>query len=291
MTTFGDLVEQTKSLLHSYTGVHEQVTWLTADCDSAVTALAVDNSTAVSRGISEIGQELIYVSVSGSGVLTLAPFGRGYKGSTAGAHLINDLVMFDPAFPTVEIKRALNQCLSAVYPQLYQIKTTTFTFGGAVAAYELPSDVERVLKVTWEPSGPSLYQATLSRWEYDPNGNFTSGKSIYLHEAPEQGALVKVAYQAPFTQFAVDADTLATVGLPESALDLLLYGATSKLIRFLEPARLQAHSVENMSRAQLMAPGDPGKVANQLYAMYQTRLAEELKKLLENNPPQLFFTR
>ena len=56
------------------------------------------------------------------------------------------------------------------------------------------------------------------------------------------------------------------------------------MIRFLEPARLQLGSVENISRAQLIQAGDAGRTATQLFALYQQRVAEERRRLLEQYP-------
>lgn len=293
MTTFGDLTMQVKSLLHSFTGVHEPVTWLTAGCTDAATTLTVEDSDAISIGVSEVGEELIYVSASESATntLTLAPFGRGYRGTTAAAHAINDMVMFNPIFPTVEIKRAINQTLAAVYPQLYQVKETSFTFAGSQSTYELPADCDGVVSVRWEAVGASGYWPLLSGWEFHPHSEEATGKAITVHDVPAQGQTVKVMYRANFTQFAADADTFAGIGFPESAIDVLLYGAAAKLIRFLDVARLQTHSVENISRSQLVGSGDPAKIANQFYAMHAQRLIEERKKLLELEPPQMHFTR
>lgn len=293
MTTFGELVSQLDSLLHSYTS-HEQVTWLTQGCDSSVTTMTVQDSDQISVGISEIGEELIYVTVADSGSLSLAPFGRGYKGTTAVSHSTNEMVMFDPSFPKVEIKRALNQVVASLYPQLYRVKATTLTFAGAQATYELPADCDGVMEVRYNVTGGSKFWALVSRWEFHTNADtteFPNGKALTFHEPPTQGATVRVTYRGSFDQFASDSDTLADIGLPESAVDVLLYGAAARLIRFLDPARLSLNSVENMARGQLVQVGDPGKVANQFYAMHLQRVDEERKKLLNLEPPQIHFTR
>lgn len=291
MTTFGDLVTQVWNSLHSFTGFQERVTWLSAALTNSATTVSVNNGEQVSEGVIEIDDELIYVSSIATNTLTFAPFGRGYMGSTAASHSSNAKVTYDPLFPRVEIKRALNQILAGVYPTLYQRKETTFTFAGSQATYELPADAEGVIKVQFQATGPSGYWPTLTAWEFEPNSELTSGRAITLHEAPEQQRTVKVTYRAAFGALSADADTLTSVGFPESGADLLVYGATSQLLRFLDVSRLQLGSVENVARAQVVASGDPSKVANQFYAMYQTRLAEERKKLLEQEPPQMHFTR
>lgn len=292
MTTFGDLVTQTWSLLHSYTGVHEQATWLTAGCTDVATSLSVNNIEMISMGVAEIGEELVFVSaVDQAAGLTLAPFGRGYHGTTAIAHNANDMVLFDPMFPRVEIKRAINQVLSSLYPTLFQVKETTFTFTGLVATYELPADAEAVMRVRWDATGPSLNWPAIRSYYFDPASELPSGKAITLTEQPEIGRTVKVIYQANLAEFVNDGDTLADVGLPESCVDLLLYGAASRLIRFLGPSRLQLGSVENIARGQLIQSADPGQMANQMLAIFGQRLEEERKKLLVLHPSDPHYER
>lgn len=291
MTTFGDLVKRARSALRSYTGVHEQVTWLTGSADSSQTTLTVNDSSQVSVGISEVEEELIYVSSAADGILSLAPFGRGYAGSTAAAHGVNAQVTYDPTFPIVEIKAAINNVVASLYPSLYQIKSTTFTFAGNQRTYELPADADQIVRVQYELTGSSGYWPVLDSWEFRRDSEEASGRAIALHALPQQGRTVKVTYQAPLGQFADDADTMADIGLAESAVDLLIYGVTAQMIRFLEPARLQVQTVENLTRQQLTPSGDPAKIANQLYAMHLQRVGEERRKLLALDPPQIYFTR
>lgn len=291
MTSFSELTAQIHSLLHSATGVQEQMTWLTTGCTSSDTTLAVQSSDVISQGASEIGDELIYVSVAAANSLTLAPFGRGFRGSTPAAHAVNDAVIFNPYFPRAEIKRAINEVLQQVYPTLYQIKSTTFTFGGSVLTYELPADCERVVKVIWDTIGPSNYWETSYGWRFEPDSQEATGKAITLLDAPLNGQTVKVVYQAKFSALSADADTLESAGFPVSAIDVIQYGVAAKLVRYLDLARLQIGAVENASRAQVVAVADAGKIANQMYAMYQQRLTEERKRLLDLNPPQMYFQR
>lgn len=291
MTTFLELVNQVHSMLHSYTGVQEQVTSLTSSIDSDDTSLALADTSGISRGILEIDSELLYADSTDSTSAAVPAFGRGFRGTTAAAHTSGAMVVYDPAFPKFEIKRAINQCVEALYPQLYQIKSTTLTFVGAQLTYELPADCDAVVKVTWESVGPSQYWYTVASWEFDTNSTEATGNTLTFHEDIMPGRTVKVVYQAKPAQFSLDADTFATKGIEESWVDLLVYGACSKLMRFLDASRIQTASVENLSRATVVAVGDAGKIANQLYAMYQQRLQEERRRLLELNPPQLHFTR
>lgn len=292
MTTFGELTEQVSNALHSFT-TQEQLTWLTdvGGITAVATALNVGDGEQISKGVIEIDDELMYVSSVVTNAVTLAPFGRGFRGSTAATHTQNAKVVFDPHFPRVEIKRAITQTMAAVYPKLYQIKETTFLFSGSVSTYDLPADADRIVKVAYSVSGPSGYWAPITAWEFHRDSETVNGKALTFHEAPEQGRTVKVTYQAPFGALSLDADTLTSVGFPESAIDVLIYGAAAKLVQFLDVARLQINSAENGARAQVVNAGDPARLANQFYAMHITRLEEERKKLLELDPPQMHFTR
>lgn len=293
MTTFRQLVDQVHSMLHSSTGLQEQIAALTTGINASDVTVALSNTSGFSKGITEIDDELIYASSVDATALTLPAFGRGFRGTTAATHSSGAMVTYDPTFPRFDIKQAINQVLEAVYPTLYQIKSTTFTFSGPQAAYPLPTDCDGVVKVIWEAVGPSKYWPTVATWDFETNSEVANGNAISIGEYVMPGRTVKVLYKAKFTQFAADADTFATVGFPESGIDVLLYGAASKLIRFLAPARLQLGSVENLSRSGvgIVTASDAGTVANQLYAMYQQRLQEERRRLLNLNQPQIHFTR
>lgn len=290
MSTLNDLISSIHSSLHSFSGTQEQLTYLTAGCDASETTLAVASSDTVHRGMAEIDDELVYVDSSADGTLVLPPFGRGFRGSTAATHAANAMVTYDPAFPRVEIRRAIDQCVQGLFPMLYQIKTTTFTFDATQVSFELPTDCEGVLAVKEQLVNPTNHWNPLGRWSFDADSALTNGKALALYDNPRPGATIQVVYRAGFGTFASSSDTLASVGLPESYADLILYCVTSRLIRFLDPARLQVGAVENLSRSTVVQAGDASKIATQLYAMYQQRLSEERTRLLELDPPSIHFT-
>lgn len=281
MTTLTELVASISASMHSFTGLQEQVTWLTAGCDASTTTLTVNSSDTVMRGIAEIDDELVYVHTTSENTLTLAPFGRGYRGSTAAAHSTNTEVRFDPAFPRVEIVKAIHQCVEAMFPTLYQIKTVELPYQATDLSHTLPSDVEQVLSVTAKAlNDPHDYWGPLNRWDFDPNN--TAGNVLNVYGSMTSGATLRVVYTAKFGTLTTD---FASAGLSESYADLILYSVAARMIRFLDPARLNLNTVENLSRAQVTQVGDAGRVANQMFAMYQTRLAEERKRLLALTPP------
>jgi len=292
VTTYADLVNSVHSSLHSYCNQQEDVTWLSsAVSDTTSTTFSINSSDGVHRGIAEIEDELVYVYTSDSGGLQLIPLGRGYRGSTAATHAINSTVTFDPAFPRHEIKKAIQQAVDGLYPTLYQIKKTTFTYVTAQSGYDLPADCDSILEVKWKVPSPLNDWQRLFQWSFDTNSQDSNGNKLSFYDMVLPGATVQVVYRATFGDLAADGDTLTSVGLLDSYSDLLVYAVTSRMLRFLEPARIQTRSVENVSRSQVVQAGDAAKIANQLYAMYQQRLAEERSRLLELSPPQMNFQR
>lgn len=243
------------------------------------------------RGIVELEDELVYVDSTDPGQLNVMTGTRGFRGSTAASHSSLATVTFDPAFPRHEIKKAINQAVQALYPQIYQIKTTTLTYSTAISGYDLPADCDGVLEVKWKVPSPLNDWQRLYQWSFDTNNTDVNGNKLSLYALILPGADVQVVYKANFGTFAAVSDTFASVGLSESHADLLTYAVTSRMLRFLEPARLQVASVENVSRAQVVQAGDTSRAANQLYAMYQQRLTEERRRLLELSPAQIHFQR
>lgn len=293
MSTLNDLINTVSVSLHSYTGIQEASTHLTADATADALTLSVGSTEQTRRGIIQIDDELIYVdSVADANSLAVAPYGRGYRGSVAAAHTANTQVVFDPDFPRNEVRKAIESCIAGLYPRLFQIKQTTLTYSPLTIGYVLPADVEEILSVKVRLlNDPTEEWLPVFYWSLDANSPEASGKSVNIHQALPVGTDIRVVYSTRFGTFGSASDDLSTIGLPESCSDLVLYGASARLIRFLDPARLQITSVENLSRSQVVQAGDAGKIANQLYAMYQQRLSEERSKLLELTPASIHFTR
>lgn len=291
MTTYADLVNSIHASLHSYCNVQERVSWLTIGCNSSDTTLTVNSTDGIMRGAAEIDDELVYINTSDNGTLSLIPAGRGHRGSVAASHNANATVTFAPMFPRHEIKKAIQQAVDGLYPTLYQIKKTTFTYITAQSGYDMPSDCDGVLEIKWQVPSPLNDWQRLFQWSFDTNSQDSNGNKLSLYDMVLPGATVQVVYKANFSDLVNDSDTLSSVGLSESYADLLAYAVTSRMLRFLEPARIQTATVENVSRAQVVQVGDAAKVANQLYAMYQQRLNEERKRLLELSPTQMNFQR
>lgn len=280
MTTRSELITSILSSLHSYSGVHETVTQLSESLDAGATTFSVQSADGARRGMCEIDDELLYVNSIVGTACIVAGFGRGYRSSVAASHTSEAMVTWDPAFPRFEIGRAINQAIRGLFPALYQVKEIILTASHIDSSYELPADVESIIRVETKWLGdPKDYWNPIIDWELEKSG--TPQLNLALGGMLPTSAEIRVVYAA---QFGALTTSLEAAGIPESYEDLLTYAVTSRMIRFLEPARLQLGSVENVSRAQVVPAGEATRAATQLYALYQQRVAEERRKLLDAYP-------
>lgn len=291
MPTVSNLIEQISALLHSFTGLVEPTSFLTSAITASDTVIPVGHPTRITQGLMEIDDELIHVNAVGSTSVSAMPgFGRGAQLSTAATHALNAKVVNDPQFPRVRIFEAMKRCIHQIQPLLFQVKTTTFTYTPVITTYEIPADVQTILKVQFEEIGSTKEWMNVPAWVVDHNGAFPSGKSLVLHSFVESGRTVQVTYAAPFVTPATVGDDLETTcKIPATMHDVLIYGSSWQLVQFLEPYRLQLRSVEQQARAQGVDVGGATKVAQQLFALYDLRKREERERLLLTHKPGKHF--
>lgn len=294
MTTVSEVLEEISSVLHAYTGVKEQMTYLTGELTSTDVSFPVHNSDRVSQGLAEVGDELVLVDDSQDGAVSLFPFGRAQQGSTAQDWPTNTPVVDDPLFPKVAILRDLQQIIDQLHPELFAVSTTSITFSPATFAYELPADVDRVLSVSFDIPGPSGVWPKARTWRTIKNANttaFPSGKAIEVFEAITPGRQFHVVYAGPFGQIASTSDTLDGLGVPASVRDVLVYGVCYRMTQALEASRLHMYSIPQMARQEAVPAGAITNLSRQWYALFTQRKMEERKKLLDLNPLQIHRTR
>lgn len=272
--TFASLVQRVSNDLHSFTGLHEKVVHLTAPLGESDLTMMVNDASQLNLGTVEVDDELIYISASTDGGVTIAPFGRGYMGTTAAEHTVGSKVTGDPLFPRSSILRAIKDTLRQVYPSLFAVNTTTLT-ASVATTYPLPADAERVFDVSYKEIGPSNYWQPVRLWDFD---SFGTDRTLDIVGIPV-GRDFRVTYKSKFGDPDLDS-TLQDIGFPDSAEDVLIYGAAHRLVRFLDVSRLQGRSVENRARAESANPGDASRIARELYAFYTQRLAEERRRLI-----------
>ena len=299
MATFGSMTDEVVRKLAGFTLRQDRQTHLTAALNSTATSITVSSAQNISTGIIQIDDELIYVDSydRNTGVLTIPPYGRGYNGTTAATHQNGARVIVSPTFPSVDVKDAINETLLATFPDLYTTGTHTFSFSPAQSTYALPDEVETVLAVSYETTGPTKEWLPVRGWRVDPMANtdaFNSRNSISLYSGVESGRTVQVYYSAAPTVMDSNDDDFETVtGLPASCKDVIILGATARLASFIDPGRLTFGSAESDQQSQIAGRsyGAGTNASKYLLALYDKRLSEEARKLNDRNPIRIHFTR
>jgi hypothetical protein len=197
----------------------------------------------------------------------------------------------------VDVKDAINETLLATFPDLYTTGTHTFSFSPAKSTYALPDEVETVLGVSYETTGPSKEWLPVRGYRIDPMANteaFNSKNSITLLSGVESGRTVQIFYTAAPTVMDSDDDDFEIVtGLPMSCKDVIILGASARLASFIDPGRLTFGSAESDQQSQIAGRsyGAGTNASKYLLALYDKRLAEEARKLNDRNPIRIHFTR
>ena len=296
-STLANLVDEVLLNLNGYTMRQDRTTHLTADINSSALVLNLGSVTNIGKGVVEIDDELIWIDTYDrvSSSATAAPYGRGYQGSSADGHTINTKVTISPTFPRISIKRAINDTIRAVFPQLYGVDRTTFSLTATQSTYSLPAAVDTVLGVSWDTPGPTGEWMPVKQWRHDPMANATayvSGQTISVYDRITPGRTVQVTYSKEPTVLSNSNDVFETVtGLPSSAKDVIVYGASYRLASFIDPGRLTFTSAEADQADTKIQFGSGSNAARFMLALYQQRLTEEAGKLRDQFPVRIHYTR
>jgi hypothetical protein len=290
MATLNELTEQTLGEINGYVRNQESVTIALNVVTADDLSITVDDASAISKGIVEIDDELLYVkkSIAASGTLqilgtTSNTVGRGWRGTTATSHVSGSVVRNNPLFPRTQVKRAILETIKGMnFPV---IKQTNFDFTGSQYAYSLPSELEDITGVSWELPDSTGVWALIKRWRIDTNyydeDTNTYGQAIVLNEAPMAGARVNIQYTA-FPTTITDNQQLTVSGLPNSCEDVVRFGAMYRLLSTVDPGKVIATSVSADALDQPVSAGASTTAAKYLFQLYSVRLAEETAKAQAN---------
>ena len=297
MSTFSDLIERVDSVLHGYTDNVEPTSWLTSSANSTVTTLTIADATGMGRGFVQVDDEIVFVNSTDnvSNTLTLAPWGRGQRGTTAAAHDANAKVTASPIFPRAEIKKAINNTIDAMYPMVFATGTTDFDFIAARTTYQLPADFQAILGATYSTVGPSREWFPVRGYTLDHTADsdaFSSTRSISIYSPITPGQTVHIAYKKRPTLLTSDSDEYATTtGLPSYSEDVVIYGAAFRMVSFLDPSRLGPQSAAADIFDGVTPVGSGQNASRFLYNIYQQRLNEVADNQRRQHPLRSHYQR
>ena len=305
-TTLGDLIEDVEGLLHGHTGQDEQVTYLDGAISDSALSLTLGSIEGLRRGLIEIDDELLWVdSVDPvSKTVLIAPFGRGYRSTSAASHSNNTKVTMNPLLPRNRVRRAINETIEAVGGDLFGVANGTISYESGTVTYELSTatfpDLLDVLAVTYDSETSTDSWITVRRWKFIDKANatvFPSGKSIDLYDPIRSGSDINVTYTKNTVAFADNASTTAlfsTTNIPSSAKDVITYGAAARLAWAIEGSRTNQTGVSANVLGDQYGTNWRGAANNfgkQLYAFHQQRLQEERDSLLRTTQPTIHYLR
>jgi hypothetical protein len=297
MTTFNNLIDDVQLDLSGFTYRQDRVTYLTTPATSSDLTLKVASTDNIGKGIIEVDDEMMWVDAydRNSNTITIAPFGRGYNGTTAVAHSVNTKVTITPTYPRYAVKRAINDTIGAVYPKVFATGSTAVSFLASRTTYPLPADAVQILSMAWQSVGPTKEWLPIRQWRWDPlaySTSFPTGKSVSIYDNVLPGRLMNIIYaHIPTGMTNADDDFETTTGLPSSMKDVVVYGAAWRLSSYIDPARISI-SAPQADELDVKRPYGTGvNVTKNLQALYLQRLEEESLKQKLQYPTRVHYSR
>ena len=305
MTTLGQMIDEVLINLSGYTYQQDRSTYLRTAVSTLTspstspTILSLGDTSNVGKGILEVDEELMWVDSFDrvGNTATVAPYGRGYLGTVAATHSADAKVTISPIFPRYVVKKAINDTIRAMGASLLSVKQTTFTFNAAINTYEFENlNIENILTMSWQDTGPSKEWIRIKRWDFDPLADVdtwgSGSQTVTIYDWITPGRTVKVMYATPPTALDANTDVFTTVtGYPESARDIVILGAAYRLLAYLDPARAGQISPQADETDGKRPYGASASATKQLFALYSQRLNEEVATQQNQYPPRIHYTR
>ena len=301
------MINEVSMNLSGYTLQQDRATHITsavaatASTIAAPITLSLASTDSVGKGIVEIDEELFWVDNYDrvGNTATIAPYGRAYLGTILAAHTEGTKVTIAPTFPRFTIKRAINDTITAIGSSIFAASTTTITSNAAVSAFRLPAtgttlNIRSILAIAYQALGATKEWIPIRTFRFDGNANttaFTSGQTVSIYDYIPSGRTVQVVYSTNPTPFTTNADIFTdTTGLPESCKDLVILGATYRLLSNLDPARASMVSPQADEVDSKRPYGSSQSLTKQVYALFNQRLNEEIKKQQDKYPIRVHYS-
>ena len=304
-TTLTDLINEVQINLAGYTYQQDRATHLgaavttTTSSSTSPTILTLGSTENLGKGVVEIDEELLWIDSFDrvANTATVSPYGRGYLGTTAATHTLDTKVTISPTFPRYVVKKAINDTINAAGSTIYAAKVTTFTFNAAQTTYDFDGlNIQNILTIMWQSVGPSQEWLPVRRWSWDSKADATAfgatSQTVTIGDYITPGRTVKVVYSTDPTPFTTNAQDFSTqTGLPESCKDVIVLGASYRLLTYLDPARAGQVSPQADETDSKRPYGASQTATKQLYALYTQRLNEETQRQQTLYPIRVHYSR
>lgn len=262
---------------------------------SALTAVTTDENAIVATGIDQIvanafvaiDEEILLVKTVAGTTIT---FQRGLYNTNITSHAIGSLVEVNPRYFPSTIGDAIVEEIRSWPQDIYRVRTDTIAFGASDQMIDwdpAPNGFRRILDARFnETSGDHPVDM---RVEVVPNldtADYPSGYGIRRADRIVAGNM-RLAYASDFTLSSVSlSTTLATIGLPASLYDALIFGV---LWRLLTPREIQVLDRTAQPQPRSATDTPPTRtvaVAGSYKQLRDERLANEATRLRDLYPPR-----
>jgi len=303
--TLAQMMDEVQINLAGYTYQQDRATHLTSAVttltspSSSPTILSLGSTENLGKGVVEIDEELMWVDSFDriANTATVSPYGRGYLGTTAATHTADTKVTISPTFPRYVIKKAINDTINAAGSTIFAVNVTTFTFNAAQTTYDFDGlNIQNILSIMWQSVGPSLEWIPVRRWSWDSKADATAfgatAQTVTIGDYITPGRTVKVVYSTDPVPFTTNAQDFSTqTGLPNTCKDVIVLGASYRLLTYLDPARAAQVSPQADETDSKRPYGASQTATKQLYALYTQRLNEETQRQQTAYPIRVHYSR
>jgi len=299
-TTLTDIINEVTLNLAGYTYQQDRTTFISSAVTTTTqTSLSLGSTESIGKGIIEIDDELLWIDTFDrvANTATVAPYGRGYLGTTAATHTANSKVTIAPTFPRFSVKRAINDTIRALGSSIFAAETTTFTFVGAQNTYDFDGlEIQNILDMSYQSIGATKEWIPIRRWRFDSVADSATwgatAQTVSIYDYVTSGRTVKVVYATDPTEFTADNQVFTTqTGLPASCKDVVVLGASYRLLTYLDPARAAQQSPQADETDSKRPYGASQTATRQLFTLYTQRLQEEVLRQQNYYPIRVHYSR
>jgi len=305
MPNINDMIDEVLINLAGYTYQQDRATYISQDVPSTASTIAnpivlqLASTDNIGKGTIEIDEELIWLDSFDrvSNTATVPPWGRGYLGTTRAEHVAGTKVTITPTFPRYVVKKAINDTISAFGATIFAVKTTSFVFNAAQTTYAFNNlNIHNIMSLMWQDVGPSKEWFPVRHWSWDSLASSTAfgagAQTVTIGDYVQPGRTIKVVYATDPEPFTTNAQEYSTqTGLPSSTRDVVILGASYRLLTYLDPARAAQVSPQADETDSKRPFGASQSATKQLYALYQQRLNEETARQQAQYPIRVHYSR
>jgi hypothetical protein len=305
MPNINDMIDEVLINLAGYTYQQDRATYISQDVPDTASTIAspiilqLASTENIGKGTIEINEELIWLDSFDrvSNTATVPPWGRGYLGTSTAEHTAGAKVTITPTFPRYVVKKAINDTISAFGATIFAIKTTSFTFNAAQTTYAFNNlNIHNIMSLMWQDIGPSQEWFPIRHWTWDSLASSAAfgaeAQTVTIGDYVQPGRTIKVVYATDPEPFTTNAQEYSTqTGLPNSTRDVVILGASYRLLTYLDPARAAQVSPQADETDSKRPFGASQSATKQLYALYQQRLNEETQRQQAQYPIRVHYSR